>query len=161
MGLYGSVPRPTIACIYLMLCRCDAFSPICEVGNEQPCGLPTFGELLLRGVTGSSPVSERKSHDLITLPVAIKGGLTVVNVDNRHRFLSAVSSWLFKQCQQSEKFSIFCLDHQAQNSISLRIALNQWWNVEPVIIEENFVFEPSQFTIMISLTQTECLAGLL
>jgi hypothetical protein len=75
-----------------MLCRCDAFSPICEVGNEQTCGLPAFGELLLRGVTGSSPVSERKSHDLVTLSVAIKGGLTVVNVDNCHRFLSAVSS---------------------------------------------------------------------
>jgi hypothetical protein len=85
-GLYGSVPCPTIACIYLMLCRCDAFSPICEVDNEQPCGLSAFGKLLLRGVTGSWPVSEMKPHDLITLPVAIKGGLTVVNVDNCHRF---------------------------------------------------------------------------
>jgi hypothetical protein len=44
----------------LILCRCDGFSPICEVGNEEPCGLPAFGELLLRGLTGSSLVSEKK-----------------------------------------------------------------------------------------------------
>jgi hypothetical protein len=33
---------------------------MCEVGNEEPCGLPAFGELLLRRLTGSFPVSEMK-----------------------------------------------------------------------------------------------------
>lgn len=60
MRLCESVPRRTIACIYLILCRCDGFSPMCEVGNEEPCGLPAFGELLLRRLTGSFPVSEMK-----------------------------------------------------------------------------------------------------
>jgi hypothetical protein len=34
MGLCESVPRRTIACICLVLCRCAFFSPIYEVGNK-------------------------------------------------------------------------------------------------------------------------------
>jgi hypothetical protein len=60
MGLCESVPCRVIDCIYLILCRCDGLSPISEVGDEEPCGLPTFGELLLRVLTGSWPVSEIK-----------------------------------------------------------------------------------------------------
>jgi hypothetical protein len=60
MGLCESVPCRAIICIYLILFRCDGMSPISEVGDEEPRGLPTFGELLLRALTGSRPVSEIK-----------------------------------------------------------------------------------------------------
>jgi hypothetical protein len=35
VGLYESVPRHTIACIYLILCRCAFFSPIYKLGTEK------------------------------------------------------------------------------------------------------------------------------
>jgi hypothetical protein len=37
-GLCELVPRRTIYCTYLILCRGDGFSSIYEVGNEEFCG---------------------------------------------------------------------------------------------------------------------------
>jgi hypothetical protein len=60
----------------------------------------------LRGVTGiTGEWNER--HDLVTSPVAIKCGLTVVNGDNCHQLFSAASSRLFTRANSQKMFCMF------------------------------------------------------
>jgi hypothetical protein len=101
----------------------------------------------LRGVTGiTGEWNER--HDLVTSPVAIKCGLTVVNGDNCHQLFSAASSRLFTRANSQKLFCMFritrrkmqCLwellrtSNEMLSQLSLKSSLSfsphnsQWWS---------------------------------